>query len=86
MKLFSGHDEVFGIENIGLDTDKGVIPVDNPRIRRIRKNSVNNIVKPVIREKRAEIPEQYNEITVEFRDKSKLQFRLYNDGFAYPLF
>ncbi len=83
VKLFSGHDEVFGIENIGLDTDKGVIPVDNPRIRRIRKNSVNNIVKPVIREKRAEIPEQYNEITVEFRDKSKLQFRLYNDGFAY---
>ena len=57
--------------------------MDNPRIRRIRKNSVNNIVKPVIREKRAEIPEQYNEITVEFRDKSKLQFRLYNDGFAY---
>jgi len=37
VKLFSGHDEVFGIENIGLDTDKGVIPVDNPELEELEK-------------------------------------------------
>lgn len=83
VKLFSENTEVFEIKNIHLDTDKGIIPLENPKIRRIRKNSVNNVIKPVIREKRAEIPELYNETTIEFRDKSKLQFRLYNDGFAY---
>ena len=82
-KLFSKNAEVFGVENILLDTDKGIIPVENPKIRKIRNSSVNNIVKPVIKEKYAEISEQYNEITIEFKDKSKLQFRLYNDGFAY---
>jgi len=83
VKLFSENKKVFGIENIRLDTDKGAIPMENPRIRRIRRSSVNNVIKPVIREKRAEIPEQYNEIIVEFCDNNKLQFRLYNDGFAY---
>ncbi|MDR2038944.1 MAG: glycoside hydrolase family 97 protein [Bacteroidales bacterium] len=83
VRLFSEKAEVFSIEDIRLDTDKGIIPAENPRIRKIRKNSVNNIIKPVIKEKRAEIPEQYNETTIEFRDNSKLQFRLYNDGLAY---
>ncbi|MEN6324391.1 MAG: glycoside hydrolase family 97 catalytic domain-containing protein [Proteiniphilum sp.] len=83
VNLFSGNMKVFGIENIKLDTDNGTIPAENPKIRRTRENSVNNVVIPVIREKKAKIPEQYNEIIIEFKDKSKLQFRLYNDGFAY---
>ena len=57
-KLFSKNTEVFAVENILLDTDKGIIPEENPKIRKVLRNSVNNIVKPVIKEKYAEIPEQ----------------------------
>lgn len=82
-RLFSEKIEVFSIGDIHLDTDKGIIPMRNSKIRKIRKNSVNNIIKPVIKEKQSEISEQYNETTIEFADNSKLQFRLYNNGFAY---
>lgn len=81
--LYFENIKVFDIDDIQLDTDQGVIPAYNSKIKNVRKNSINNIITPVIKEKCSEIPEQYNETTIEFRDKSKLQFRLYNDGFAY---
>ena len=81
--LFLKNIKVFDIENIQLVTDRGIIPSENSRIRRVRENSVNRIIKPDIKEKRSEIPEQYNETTIELSDLSKLQFRLYNNGLAY---
>lgn len=81
--LFFENIKVFDIDNIQLNTDQGLIPEYNPKIRNIKENSVNNIITPVIKEKRSEIPEQYNETTIELGDNNKLQFRLYNDGFAY---
>ncbi len=81
--LFSENIKVFDIENIQLDTDRGIIPSENSGIRRVRENSVNRMIKPDIKEKRSEIPEQYNETTIELSDRSKLQFRLYNNGLAY---
>ena len=83
VKLCLGDKTLMEIDEIGLETDKGAIPTTNPKIRKVQKSSVNRMVKPVIREKRAEIPEQYNEAVIEFNDRSKLQFRVYNDGIAY---
>ena len=82
-KLYSGGQTVMEIDEIGLETDKGLLPSAGTKVRRVQKNSVNRVIKPVIREKRTEIPERYNEATVEFNDKTKLQFRVYNDGMAY---
>jgi len=81
--LFLKNIKVFDIENIQLVTDMGIIPSENSRIRRVKENSVDRIIKPAIKEKRSEIPEQYNETTIELSDLSKLQFRLYNNGLAY---
>lgn len=38
---------------------------------------------PVVREKRAVIPNIYTELTIQFKNQTKLQFRVYNDGVAY---
>jgi len=82
-KLYLVGKPIMEIDGIELETDKGIIPSANAKIRKVQQNSVNRIVKPEIREKRAEIPEQYNEAVIEFNDKTKLQFRVYNNGMAY---
>ncbi len=83
VKLFSGADEIFQINDIKLVTDRGDIPSANAKVRHVKRASVNRIIKPVIKEKKAEIPEMYNEAVIEFKDKSKIQFRVYNDGAVY---
>lgn len=83
MRVHAGTEVLFEINNVYLDTDKGRIPVANPQIGKVKRASVDRMVTPEIKEKQAQIPEKYNELLLEFKDKSKLQFRVYNDGVAY---
>ena len=83
IKLCSGSKTFMEINGIELETDQGTIPSAKAKIRKVQKSSVDRTVKPVIREKRSEIPEKYNEAVIEFSDKTKLQLRVYNDGIAY---
>jgi len=85
LKLCLGDKTLMEIDEISLETDRGTIPANHPKVRRVQKNSVNRMIKPEIKEKRSEIPEQYNEATIELTDKTKIQFRVYNDGMAYRL-
>ncbi|MDR3095240.1 MAG: glycoside hydrolase family 97 protein [Bacteroidales bacterium] len=82
VKLMAGNTNVFEIKHIDLFTDRGHFPA-TMRVKKVKQNSVNRVVQPVIREKTATIPERYNEAVIEFGDKTKIQFRLYNEGFAY---
>jgi len=83
IQVHSGSELLFEIKNIYMDTDRGLIPEKNPKVAKIIRNSVDRIIIPEIKEKFAEIPEKYNEATIAFKDKSKLQVRVFNDGIAY---
>ncbi len=83
LKLLSGEKELMNATNIQLNTDKGFLPAPGSKVSNVKRATVNKVVKPEIKEKKAEIPEVYNEVTVEFKDKTKLQFRLYNNGLSY---
>jgi alpha-glucosidase len=83
MRLCANNKVLMEIDSIKLETDRGLMPSAGANIRRVRTSSTDRVIKPVIREKRAEIPERYNEAIVEFRDKTGLQIRVYNDGIAY---
>lgn len=74
---------LFEVKDIHLDTDKGIIPARNSKVGSVKRKSVNRMVIPEIKEKNAEIPEAYNEVSVVFNPKYTLQFRVYNDGVAY---
>lgn len=74
---------LFEVKNLKLSTDRGLIPGSTPRIANIKQTSVDRVITPQIKEKFAQIPERYNELTVAFRDKSKLQLRVYDNGVAY---
>jgi alpha-glucosidase len=44
---------------------------------------IDGIITPIIKEKRAVIPNIYSELTIHFKNFISLQFRVYNDGVAY---
>jgi alpha-glucosidase len=53
------------------------------RTKKIYTRKVDQIIYPPVAEKRKEIRDHFNELTIEFRSKISLQVRAYNDGFAY---
>ena len=85
LKLFDDTKELFSINEIGLDTDRGTLPVPNAKVRKTTSKAVSNEIIPPIKEKQASISEKYNEVTVALSGGVSLQFRLYNDGFAYRM-
>lgn len=55
----------------------------NTRVVKSVSNSVNKTIIPVVKEKRAEIPDRYNELVLKLKDSFELHFRAYDDGVAY---
>lgn len=85
LQLLSEGNQIFEIQDIHLETDRGDIPTLNPRIKQIKTRSINGMVVPAIKEKQASIPENYNETCIEFKENCKLVVRVYNEGVAYRL-
>jgi len=58
---------------------------ENPRLQSTRKNSVDNTLEPVIRQKFAKIREHYNELRLDFDGGYAVAFRAYPEGVAYRI-
>lgn len=58
---------------------------EKPSVRRTKTNSANTIITPVVKEKRASIKDQYNELAVEFKGNYTVVFRAYDEGVAYRM-
>ena len=57
--------------------------LEGMRVKKSSNQSVSKTVIPVIKEKSASYPENYNELTITFKSDKGLTFRLYNEGIAY---
>lgn len=55
-------------------------------VLRSEKNTVNRTLQPAVKQKSADIPENYNELTLHFKGDWGLVFRAYNEGVAYRFF
>ena len=68
--------------NIYLETDN---KLQNPelKVQRAFRSSVNEIVKPQIREKTETLINAYNELELRFKSGHSITFRLFNEGLAY---
>ncbi|MCL1893737.1 MAG: glycoside hydrolase family 97 protein [Holophagaceae bacterium] len=55
----------------------------NPRIRSSKTTSTNQVLRPVLKIKRAEIKDHYNERRIDFSGDYSLLIRAYDDGVAY---
>ncbi|MEP7143890.1 MAG: glycoside hydrolase family 97 protein [Ferruginibacter sp.] len=56
---------------------------DNTRIQKITKAAVSDSIFSPVPEKRIRIKDEYNELTIQFKQPFILVFRAYNDGVAY---
>lgn len=53
------------------------------RLKKSRVSSRRDTIVSPVPEKRSKIPDHYNELILEFKEPYSLEFRAYNDGFAY---
>ena len=83
IQVYSGVELLFEVKDIHLDTDQGFVPERNPKVRSVIRSNADRTVYPKIKEKFSKIPEKYNETLITFSNKSKLQFRVYNEGVVY---
>lgn len=56
---------------------------EKPVLKKSSRRSVDNIIRPVVRQKSAEVKDRYNELTLHFERGYQVVFRVYNDGVAY---
>lgn len=67
---------------LSMKFEGGKVIGDNMNVKKVTTNTVDRVLYPVIRQKCAEIRDNYNEMTLAASDY-KIVFRVYNDGLAY---
>lgn len=81
IKITKGEESVFNLSGLSLETNLN--EANDQRVIKSVRNSVNEEVKPVIRDKSEIYRNCYNELTISFNSSRALTFRLFNEGLAY---
>ena len=68
---------------VGLDVDGHLRANALPKLSGSARRKVNETIRPAVPEKRAVIPDRYNELRLSFGPKLAVTFRAYDDGVAY---
>lgn len=83
VSLMRGKETILSLNNLFIATDLHKQASGNLEVRKAERKSVNEMIKPVIREKSETIINNYNEIDIRFRSGLSVTFRLFNEGLAY---
>src|SRR5690606_5903902 len=81
LKMTKGADLILTLSNLGITADQ--LATDALRINKVTRNTVDEVVRPVVREKSETYQNTYNELVLTFRSNQSLTFRLFNEGLAY---
>ena len=68
---------------ISMELANGPVLGQTPVLKKQQRNTVNSVIDAVVPVKQAHIPEQYNELRLNFKGNYTVCFRAYNDGVAY---
>jgi len=68
---------------ISMELANGPVLGQTPVLKKQQRNTVNGVIDAVVPVKQAHIPEQYNELRLNFKGNYTVCFRAYNDGVAY---
>jgi len=75
--------EVINSTRVGLTLDNGKVFGNSEKVKNARMSVIDEISRPVVANKRSEIKDNCNVLTLTFNSGFTLQFRAYNDGVAY---
>lgn len=81
--LLKGRTTILKLGNISIENY--YIASRNPdfEVAKVIPRSVNEVIKPEIREKAATLINSFNELEIKFKKKYSISFRLFNEGLAY---
>lgn len=68
---------------IGLQLETGSLPIETDKVVKKTPTTVDIKVIPVIKEKKAEIRDNYNQLSIAFKSGLTVEFRAYDNGVAY---
>ncbi len=83
VKLLKGNEEIVNLSGLSLQTISSNPDFTKFHVKKVNRNSVNETVKPVIRDKAGTYVNQYNETQIAFKSNYSITFRLFNEGLAY---
>jgi alpha-glucosidase len=83
--LDKGSKTVIKFGNISLETDNKLLQGTGYKVQKAVRKSVNEIIRPQIREKAEAFNNIYNELEIRFKSGYSITFRLFNEGLAYRL-
>jgi len=75
--------EIINNTKIAMILENGKILGENEKVRKAAISQLDDIIKPVVANKRSEIRDNCNILTISFSSGFNIQFRAYNDGVAY---
>jgi len=75
--------EIINAQKIAMILADGRVLGENEKVQRTKVSQLNEIIKPVVANKRSEIKDNCNILLITFRSGFTLQFRAYDDGVAY---
>lgn len=68
---------------VSFNLKQPAVSLSSKTFKKARHQEVNDTIRPVVKEKRAVIPDRYHELTLEFQKSIRLIFRAYDDGIAW---
>lgn len=83
VKLLKGNVEMANLSGLSLQTSNSNSDFSQFQVKKVLRNSVNEVVKPVIRDKSEICENRYNEMQIVFKSGYSIAFRLFNEGLAY---
>jgi alpha-glucosidase len=69
--------------NAGLVLSDKTLPGRKSKVLKAQKQKFNTLIKPVVAIKNSSIKDEYNQLTLTYKDRFSVVFRLYDDAFAY---
>lgn len=75
--------EIFSSSRIAMILANGKVLGADEKVRKATQSKLNEIIKPVVANKKSEIADNCNILTISFSSGFSIQFRAYNDGIAY---
>lgn len=79
---FLGDEQLLKDCPLSLQVGKDVFGA-NPKLNGSRRTTIDEVVKPVVPLKNAEVPNRANQLTLSFRGGIAVDFRAYDNGIAY---
>lgn len=80
--VFCGNEQVLSDCRLSMDIEGNVLG-SLPKLQSVKRQKVNDVKRPFLKLKFAEVPNSYNEMTLVMKGNYSVVFRAYNDGMAY---